>query len=948
MFASPSFPSSGLYAFDMRVVIIITFVLLFTPVATILMLALRQSLNTHLSKMSRQAQVHHGYIIKALTYHMFLPIGFITAILAWVIDFSTIDCGQLSQRLIIIIDPKPKSGLSFKRLFVDYSKWCTVVCLKNIVTSPKWLAIIYAIVFVIMYTHLKFDEITIKCRVGLFIFISTNLIIKYFKYPLSTELSIDVKSQKFPRFSFCNENPLKRSIVDADPAFAQIAKLMKQFDQLELKTILFDDFGIGTSAMKMQRLSRARTMLRLLMHKLSDADRIRAGYSFTELVSECTFAGRTCSSSDFTMFLHPDYNVCYTFAKDKDITRAGTEQGLRMLMTVNQDSTRFSTFDFLPTSDSANIRAVLHLPEDHPDFTNDGFKIAARTQASIGFNRNFTYSFASCQNSCLQRLAWKHCKCVDPLYRKAAEHTYCATPADMLCLVNLPSHTTEANDDKGRHVCDCHPPCIEQAFEQTVTYGVFPPGKYQVATGTKEQRNLLLRGMGGGRNGWGDDASDDYDGRWTTTTSTKTPSTTTTSLPPLVTKAPLCPPLLLDLEQSVKAVGPWAHEECRAKEIFKYYYDNPKFTVIQGWPCMSQKKCRTCIMFAEQMPLWDWPCQYSGYEECTTYNNQASTSYQCSQFFAYFDFIPTGVNVPNITSWSTGNQPSDSLCMKQAAGSAARSTCWNNGDCKRIPSPSNVSLLTTNLLDPDFLLEMKRKLVSTSCALSRAALDAGRARLLTTTTSTTVRPGSSGRKKRSEDEMAIVDGVSSGENKRRTAQDVFIAVASMKSDSMESPKEGIIRKKRSAPAGNPYPTTSSSTSSTASTTTAKVLTTTASGATQPADNVTIDLPGYGSCEFKNKNFKGAGECIHWYQRNGLIFEMYYDSLQLTAMLADIGGHAGLWLGLSIISLVEFVALFFMCCNKMIRGKKIVVEEAPISGEVANKEAREAIDRGARG
>lgn len=109
----------------------------------------------------------------------------------------------------------------------------------------------------------------------------------------------------------------------------------------------------------------------------------------------------------------------------------------------------------------------------------------------------------------------------------------------VLCLVNLPSHTTEANDDKGRHVCDCHPPCIEQAFEQTVTYGVFPPGKvsigardgkaisihltssktrkvmtifqYQVATGTKEQRNLLLRGMGGGRNGWGDDASDDYD-----------------------------------------------------------------------------------------------------------------------------------------------------------------------------------------------------------------------------------------------------------------------------------------------------------------------------------------------------------------------------------------------------------------------------------------------------
>lgn len=50
--------------------------------------------------------------------------------------------------------------------------------------------------------------------------------------------------------------------------------------------------------------------------------------------------------------------------------------------------------------------------------------------------------------------------------------------------------------------------------------------------------------------------------------------------------------------------------------------------------CLSHHKHFSCIMFAEQMPLWDWPCQYSGYEECTTYNNQASTSYQCSQVSA--------------------------------------------------------------------------------------------------------------------------------------------------------------------------------------------------------------------------------------------------------------------------------------------------------------------------
>ncbi|GMR48887.1 hypothetical protein PMAYCL1PPCAC_19082, partial [Pristionchus mayeri] len=82
---------------------------------------------------------------------------------------------------------------------------------------------------------------------------------------------------------------------------------------------------------------------------------------------------------------------------------------------------------------------LLHRPEDFPDLTNDAFKMTARTQASIAFTQlsrsrspkpydnctkkgemgaddyyaNFTYTFNSCQNSCLQRLALQFCKCVD-------------------------------------------------------------------------------------------------------------------------------------------------------------------------------------------------------------------------------------------------------------------------------------------------------------------------------------------------------------------------------------------------------------------------------------------------------------------------------------------------------------------------------------------------------
>ncbi|GMS93991.1 hypothetical protein PENTCL1PPCAC_16166, partial [Pristionchus entomophagus] len=158
------------------------------------------------------------------------------------------------------------------------------------------------------------------------------------------------------------------------------------------------------------------------------------------------------------------------------------------------------------------------------------------------------------------------------------------------------------------------------------------------------------------------------------------------------------------------------------------------------------------------------------------------------------------------------------------------------------------------------------------------------------------------------------------------------------------------RKKRSAVVNQPYSTTTTSTTTTTTASTTMPTTVTASNTTAAPEIVTVDLPGYGSCEYANTNFKGASECIKWYTRNGLIFEMYYGSLEvrsyaqagtypLVAMLSDIGGHAGLWLGMSIISVVEIFALLFLCLNKLIRGKNMNGGDGPISGEMENRDAR---------
>lgn len=78
----------------------------------------------------------------------------------------------------------------------------------------------------------------------------------------------------------------------SDAAFAEISKMMKQFEQLEQKLIASDNYNIGSSSMKMQRLSRTRVMLR---------------YFFTCLIASSVSAERilpniiVCTISSFSL-----------------------------------------------------------------------------------------------------------------------------------------------------------------------------------------------------------------------------------------------------------------------------------------------------------------------------------------------------------------------------------------------------------------------------------------------------------------------------------------------------------------------------------------------------------------------------------------------------------------------------------------------------------------------
>ncbi|KAL3989652.1 degenerin family protein [Acanthocheilonema viteae] len=79
------------------------------------------------------------------------------------------------------------------------------------------------------------------------------------------------------------------------------------------------------------------------------------------------------------------------------------------------------------------------------------------------------------------------------------------------------------------------------------------------------------------------------------------------------------------------------------------------------------------------------------------------------------------------------------------------------------------------------------------------------------------------------------------------------------------------------------------------------------------------------------------ECKKFYRENSAMVEVYYEQLNyellkeseaygLVNLLADVGGHLGLWMGFSVITIIEcavlFIDLITLCCNRFKEKKEL--------------------------
>uniref|UniRef100_A0A914YLB6 Uncharacterized protein n=1 Tax=Panagrolaimus superbus TaxID=310955 RepID=A0A914YLB6_9BILA len=95
---------------------------------------------------------------------------------------------------------------------------------------------------------------------------------------------------------------------------------------------------------------------------------------------------------------------------------------------------------------------------------------------------------------------------------------------------------------------------------------------------------------------------------------------------------------------------------------------------------------------------------------------------------------------------------------------------------------------------------------------------------------------------------------------------------------------------------------------------------------------------------KNTNFATSAECINWYSENSAAVGIFFDGLDynsyvetpsytISQALNELGGQMGFWLGVSIISLIEFIGLAAVLCMWCIHGKNVKI--GPSEEEIEN-------------
>ena len=142
---------------------------------------------------------------------------------------------------------------------------------------------------------------------------------------------------------------------------------------------------------------------------------VELGYSFNDLILDCTHSGTPCQESDFRLFKHPDFFNCYTYIsgeKYQQYSLAGPEYGLSLVLysealdlVLNSIHNRYEYKN--PIGNARGIRVVIHSPETYPNVNEEGVDILPGVSTSISLTISKESRIDSPYSDCYQQVQEK-------------------------------------------------------------------------------------------------------------------------------------------------------------------------------------------------------------------------------------------------------------------------------------------------------------------------------------------------------------------------------------------------------------------------------------------------------------------------------------------------------------------------------------------------------------
>ena len=194
-----------------------------------------------------------------------------------------------------------------------------------------------------------------------------------YSYLESTQLS-NLKPE-FPHITICNLigisfNHLAKQMNNPDSAYNL------KYSKMKLAVIVKLATGRYTDKEKAYVLNELKNDKILFANVGKEA--VKIGYSFDDLILNCSHSGNLCNREDFKLFAHPDFFNCYTYVgghKYFDSMIAGPESGISIILyseatNILMNLIQSAYENFNPNANSGGIRVVIHGPGTFPDMSS--------------------------------------------------------------------------------------------------------------------------------------------------------------------------------------------------------------------------------------------------------------------------------------------------------------------------------------------------------------------------------------------------------------------------------------------------------------------------------------------------------------------------------------------------------------------------------------------------